>query len=76
MNDLVDDVRMALLDPHILAAYMRDTRTVDADFEWTKCLGNEEAFGGAFFEGFAGQGRTHWHYGGKMFCPLINMELC
>ena len=66
LNNLIDDVRMALLDPQVLTAYMQDTRTTEADFEWAKCLNDEDLFGGDFFEGFAGQGRAHWHYGGIM----------
>lgn len=66
LNTLVDDVRLALLDPEVVAAYMRDTRTTPQDFEWTKCLGDDDKFGEDFFEGFAGQGRSHWHYGGQI----------
>lgn len=74
LNDLVNDVRNALLDPEILAAYMRDTRTTHEDFVWAECLGNEDLFGGDFFEGFAGQGRTHWHYGGNTYTFLTESE--
>lgn len=63
LNNLVNDVRLALLDPHVLSDYMRITRTTTEDFAWTQSLHNEELFGGDFFETFAGQGRTHWHYG-------------
>lgn len=66
LNTLVDDVRLALLDPEVVAAYMRDTRTTPQDFEWTKCLRDDDKFGEDFFEGFAGQGRSHWHYGGQI----------
>ena len=66
LNDLVNDVRMALLDPQLLTAYMQDTSMTEIDSEWTKCLDDEDLFGGDFFEGFAGQGRTHWHYGGTV----------
>lgn len=73
LNNLVNDVRTALLDPEILSAYMRDTRTTEADFEWAKCLSNEDLFGGDFFQAFAGQGRSHWHYGG-MALSLLEMK--
>ncbi|CAF9941941.1 MAG: hypothetical protein ALECFALPRED_009427 [Alectoria fallacina] len=63
LNDLVNDVRLALLDPQVISDYMRITSSTEEDFAWTKCLNNEELFGGDFFEEFAGQGRTHWHYG-------------
>ena len=63
LNNLVNDVRLALLDPQIISDYMRLTSTTEEDFAWTQCLSNEEIFGGDFFQDFAGQGRTHWHYG-------------
>ena len=63
LNKLVNDVRLALLDSEIISDYMRLTSTGEEDFAWTQCLENEEVFGGDFFEDFAGQGRTHWHYG-------------
>ena len=63
LNKLVNDVRLALLDPQIISDYMRLTGSTEEDFFWTECLNNEEIFGGDFFEDFAGQGRTHWHYG-------------
>ena len=66
LNNLVEDVRQALMDPDIVSAYMRDTRSAAEDFAWCKCLGDDTKFGGDFFEGFAGQGRTHWHYGGNI----------
>lgn len=63
LNILVNDVRLALLDPQVISEYMDLTNTSEQDFEWTQCLDNEELFGGDFFQDFAGQGRTHWHYG-------------
>lgn len=63
LNGLINDVRLALLDPTILRAFMADTRTTEEDFAWIKCLRSEEFSRGDFFEGFGGQGRTHWHYG-------------
>ena len=66
LNVLINDVRTALLIPEVLAAYMQATRSTKADFEWTTCLSNEDVFDGNFFQAFAGQGRSHWHYGGKL----------
>ena len=66
LNRLVEDVRQALIDAGIVAAYMRETRSTEEGFAWTKCLSDESLFGGDFFETFAGQGRTHWHYGGTV----------
>ena len=63
LNRLVDDVRLALLDPRTLRAYMGITRTTEEDFAWTSCLRTEVFSQGDFFKGFGGQGRTHWHYG-------------
>lgn len=65
LNTLVEDVRQALMDPEIVATYMKETRSTEEDFAWCKCLSDEDFFGGDFFESFAGQGRTHWHYGGN-----------
>ena len=64
LNCLVEDVRQALINPEIVAAFMRATKSTDEDFTWCKCLSDEKVFGGDFFERFAGQGRSHWHYGG------------
>ena len=64
LNTLVYDVRMALLDPEVVGSYKEATRSMEIDFEGAESLDNEELFGGDFFESFAGQGRTHWHYGG------------
>ena len=75
LNHLVNDVREALLNPQVRAAYMRDTRTTEADFQWVESLDNEESFGSDFFETFAGQGRTHWHYGGKIFLTSSRLIL-
>ncbi|KAL8952061.1 MAG: hypothetical protein Q9222_002013 [Ikaeria aurantiellina] len=63
LNRLIYDVKTALLDPEILAIYMKDTETSPEDFSWMYCLGNEDLFPKDFFVGFGGQGRSHWHYG-------------
>jgi len=62
-NYLVDDVRQALLDTDIREVYMRNTNTGPEDFAWIGPLYDETIFDGTFFTEFAGQGRTHWHYG-------------
>lgn len=63
LNGLIDDVRLALLDPETLSTFMADTRSTEEDFAWTSCLRREMFSQGSFFKGFGGQGRTHWHYG-------------
>ncbi|KAL9613821.1 MAG: hypothetical protein Q9167_001668 [Letrouitia subvulpina] len=63
LNSLIDDVRVALLDPDVLEEYMRDTRTAIDDFTWMSCLHDKVFTEGDFFVDFGGQGRTHWHYG-------------
>ena len=63
LNDLVDDVRLALLNPDVLDFYKKDTQTTDEDFAWMGCLSDEHFFNRDFFTGFGGQGRTHFHYG-------------
>ena len=63
LNNLVNDVRLALLDPQVRSDFMSITNSTEEDVAWTQCLDDEEMFGGDFFEHFAGQGRTHWHYG-------------
>lgn len=63
LNELVHDVRLALLDPTVLQKYKETTNTGDEDFAWMASLGKEELFGGEFFVRFGGQGRTHFHYG-------------
>ena len=63
LNELIKDVRLALLDPAVLDAYKKNTNTGDEDFAWVVSLQNEEIFGEDFFESFGGQGRTHFHYG-------------
>lgn len=63
LNGLIDDVRLALLNPQTVSAFMADTRSTEADFAWTTCLRGEVFSQGSFFQGFGGQGRTHWHYG-------------
>ena len=63
LNRLLDDVRLALLNPDLRNTYMRDTGRTDRDFAWTNALNNEDFYHQDFFTGFAGQGRVRWHYG-------------
>ena len=63
LNDLVDEVRVALLDPSLQNSYMIDTHRGPRDFTWTSQLSNDDFFQGSFFTCFAGQGRVRWHYG-------------
>ncbi|KAL8831432.1 MAG: hypothetical protein Q9191_000876 [Dirinaria sp. TL-2023a] len=63
LNDLVDAVRSALLNPSLRHSYMTETNRGPRDFTWTKELNNDEFFCGSFFTRFAGQGRLRWHYG-------------
>ena len=63
LNELVEDVRKALIDPVTLKEYKRVTKTGDEDFAWMDCLRDTSVFDGNFFEAFSGQGRNHFHYG-------------
>ena len=62
-NALIEDVRQALLDTEILERYKKNTNTGSEDFAWMLPLYDKTVFDGIFFTDFAGQGRTHWHYG-------------
>ena len=63
LNDLLDRVRLALLDTNLRDTYTRDTRRTSDDFQWTRDLDDHEYFSESFFSEFAGQGRCRWHYG-------------
>ena len=63
LNELVRDVRLALLDPATLEDYKNITNTGNGDFAWMALLTDDDLFDGEFFERFGGQGRTHFHYG-------------
>ena len=63
INQLVEEVRRALLDPATLEEYKRLTKTGDEDFAWIECLNDTTVFDGIVFQAFGGQGRTHFHYG-------------
>lgn len=62
LNNLLDDVRSALLNPELRSTFIRGTITQE-DFAWTDALDNEDYFRRDFFTQFAGQGRVRWHYG-------------
>ena len=61
LNALLEDVRMALLNPKLRTAYMRKTRTSPEDFTWCKSLEDDKVFDGNFFTEFSGQGRVGNH---------------
>lgn len=63
LNELIEDVRLSLLDPTIYEEYKEATKTTDEDFNWMKALYDTNMFDGNFFVGFGGQGRSHFHYG-------------
>jgi len=63
LNQFVDDVRVALLNPRLQTSYMTETHRRPRDFAWTKHLQDEDFFRANFFTVFAGQGRLRWHYG-------------
>jgi hypothetical protein len=63
LNDLLDKVRLALLDVDLRDTYIKDTGRAPDDYRWTQGLDNEEYFSASFFSDFAGQGRSRWHYG-------------
>jgi hypothetical protein len=63
LNDLLDRVRLALLNTELRDTYIRDTGRAVDDFQWTQALENHDYFSESFFADFAGQGRSRWHYG-------------
>jgi len=63
LNQFVDDVRIALLNPRLQTSYMTETNRRPRDFAWTKHLQDKDFFHAKFFTVFAGQGRLRWHYG-------------
>lgn len=63
LNELLESVRRALLDPNLRHTYIKDTGGASDDYQWTQALHNDEHFSASFFSHFAGQGRTRWHYG-------------
>jgi hypothetical protein len=63
LNDLLDRVRLALLDPDLRDTYIGDTGRAPDDYQWTQALDDHDYFSESFFSDFAGQGRSRWHYG-------------
>lgn len=63
LNQVVDDVRIALFNPRLQTSYMTETNRRPRDFARTKHLQDEDFFHADFFTVFAGQGRLRWHYG-------------
>jgi hypothetical protein len=63
LNDLLDRVRLALLNTDLRETYIRDTGRAMHDYQWTQALENHDYFSESFFTDFAGQGRSRWHYG-------------
>ncbi len=64
LNNLLDAVRTALLNPNLRNTYMRQENRTPHDFRWTEVLKDHNFMGhSGFFTGFAGQGRVRWHYG-------------
>lgn len=63
LNNLLDEVRSALLNPELRSTLIRGTGITQEDFAWTDALYNEGYFRQDFFTQFAGQGRVRWHYG-------------
>ena len=63
LNELLEDVRHALIDPTTLLKYKQMSNTRDDAFEWTAALHDNTTYDGEFFVSFGGQGREHFHYG-------------
>ena len=63
LNDLIEEVRVALLDPESADDLHIHHHSTAIEFAKSKVLNTEEVNGEPFFEGFGGQGRTHFHYG-------------
>ena len=63
LNELINDVRLSLIDEACYEKYKEDTKLTDEDFAWTRALFNSQVFDGTFFPHFSGQGREAYHYG-------------
>ena len=61
LNELLNLVRNALLDPHSRSAYISAIGMTEKDFMWTKVLETDDYFQSDVFVEFAGQGRVRWH---------------
>lgn len=58
LNNLLDLVRTALLDPSRRGLYIKAVGRTEDEFTWIKCLEDDPE---SFFTQFAGQGRVPWH---------------
>ncbi|KAI4181566.1 MAG: hypothetical protein L6R41_006553 [Letrouitia leprolyta] len=63
LNNLVKEVRIALLEPRTLQEYKTAMNHDEGDLAWIEALRESDSFQEDFFVTFAGQGRTHFHYG-------------
>ena len=63
LNSLVREVRNALVNSDTLQIYRKNTNCSEADVAWTDSLKESDSSYDNFFQAFAGQGRTHFHYG-------------
>ncbi|KAL8818376.1 MAG: hypothetical protein Q9223_002973 [Gallowayella weberi] len=63
LNEFVDDVRNALLEPNTRRAFLNHYRRQEADLAWTRFLEDDNFYSSGFFSRFSGQGRVRWHYG-------------
>ena len=61
LNELLNLVRTALLDPHSRSAYISAIGMTEKEFSWTKVLETDDYFQSDVFVEFAGQGRVRWH---------------
>ncbi len=61
LNELLNLVRTALLDPHSRSAYISAIGMTENKFKWTKVLETDDYFQSDVFVEFAGQGRVRWH---------------
>ncbi len=73
LNNLLELVRDALVDPERRESYIKIIGKTEDDFSWTSSLENDHFFHNAFFAHFAGQGRFRWHVGNPRV--LIAMKL-
>ncbi|KAL8679357.1 MAG: hypothetical protein Q9186_004362 [Xanthomendoza sp. 1 TL-2023] len=63
LNEFVEDVRKALLEPDLRKAFLNHYGRQEADLVWTRHLEDLDFYSSGFFSQFSGQGRVGWHYG-------------
>ncbi|KAL8870316.1 MAG: hypothetical protein Q9174_003611 [Haloplaca sp. 1 TL-2023] len=63
LNNFLEDVLTALLDPASRANYLRQSNRREHDLVWTNSLDADTFSREGFFVRFAGQGRVRYHYG-------------